>query len=215
MCVHICIQIYTFLLIQFKIEVFIYMYMCVYVYSIWHPQYQMLRVWHDSFICVTCLMHMCDVTHTYVGHNVYPCITWRYIRVACLIHLCDMTLHLCDLTHTHGGYDIFTCVTRFIRIYAVFSAQRRNTTGETRLDSMRDRTASWHDWLIWQDWCIRGTWRIHMCGMIRSRAWHYQFSAIMCWTGVTNWTLPVQHIMAQYLGITMTRVYSCVCVWHD
>jgi len=26
-------------------------------------------VWHDSFICVTCLIHMCDMTHSYVWHD--------------------------------------------------------------------------------------------------------------------------------------------------
>jgi len=24
------------------------------------------HVWHDSFICVTWLIHMCDMTHSYV-----------------------------------------------------------------------------------------------------------------------------------------------------
>ena len=26
-------------------------------------------VWHDSFICVTWLIHMCDMTHSYVCHE--------------------------------------------------------------------------------------------------------------------------------------------------
>jgi len=50
-------------------------------------------VWHDAFICVTWLIHMCDMTHlcvtwpTHVWHDLFMCATW-------LIHMCDMT-HAC------------------------------------------------------------------------------------------------------------------------
>jgi len=33
-------------------------------------------VWHDSFICVTWLIHMCDMTHSYVWHD-----SWRYVTI--------------------------------------------------------------------------------------------------------------------------------------
>ena len=54
-------------------------------------------VWHDSFICVTWLMHMC---------NSSICVTW-------LIHMCDMThayvrlIHMCDMTHVYVWHDAF------------------------------------------------------------------------------------------------------------
>jgi len=66
-------------------------------------------VWHDSFIRVTWLMHMCDLTHSYVWHESFICMTrpndwdlrefcssgcvWHdsFIRVTWLIHMCDMT----------------------------------------------------------------------------------------------------------------------------
>jgi len=44
-------------------------------------------VWHDSFICVTWLIHMCDMTHSHVWHDSFTCVTW-------LIHICDMTHNL-------------------------------------------------------------------------------------------------------------------------
>jgi len=42
------------------------------------------HVWHDSFICVTCLIHTCDMTHSYAWHDSFIRLTW-------LIHTCDMT----------------------------------------------------------------------------------------------------------------------------
>jgi len=77
-------------------------------------------VWHDSFICVTWLIHMFNRTHSYVWHDSFICVTW-------LIHMCDMTplklnllkmlnmlnmlnlphllcgtwlIHMCDMTHS-------------------------------------------------------------------------------------------------------------------
>ena len=41
-------------------------------------------VWHDSFMCVTWLIHMCDMTDSYVWRASFICVT-------CLIHMCDMT----------------------------------------------------------------------------------------------------------------------------
>jgi len=61
-------------------------------------------VWHDAFICVTWLIHMCDMTHSYVWHDAFICVTW-------LIHMCDMTFHLCDMTHSYVWHDSFICVT--------------------------------------------------------------------------------------------------------
>jgi len=43
-----------------------------------------LCVWHESFMCVTCLIHVCDMTPLCVWHDSFMCVTW-------LIHVCDMT----------------------------------------------------------------------------------------------------------------------------
>jgi len=44
-------------------------------------------VWHDSCMCVTWLMHACDMTHECVWHDSCMRVTW-------LMHACDMT-HAC------------------------------------------------------------------------------------------------------------------------
>ena len=33
-------------------------------------------VWHDSFICVIWLIHMCDMTHSYAWHDSFVRVTW-------------------------------------------------------------------------------------------------------------------------------------------
>jgi len=78
-----------------------------------------MRVWHDSFVCVPELMHMCDMTHAYVWHDSCICVTW-------LVHMCDMThayvwhdscicvtwlMHMCDMTHAYVWHDSCICVT--------------------------------------------------------------------------------------------------------
>jgi len=59
-----------------------------------------LYVWHDSFICVTWLIHTCDMTHSYVRHDSCICVPW-------LIHTCDMTL-------SHVWDDSLICDDTFI-----------------------------------------------------------------------------------------------------
>jgi len=82
-------------------------------------------VWHDSFICVTWLIHMCDMTHSYVWHDSFICVTWS-------IHMCDMThsyvwhdpficvtwsIHMCDMTHSYVWHGSFICVTVMSHIW--------------------------------------------------------------------------------------------------
>ena len=67
----------------------------------------------SSFICVTWLIHMCDMTHSHVWHGAFICVTW-------LIHMCDMMnsyvwhdaiifvtwlIHMCDMTHSYVWPD--------------------------------------------------------------------------------------------------------------
>jgi len=41
-------------------------------------------VWHDSVMCVTWLIHVCDVTYSWVWHDSFMCVSW-------LIHMRDVT----------------------------------------------------------------------------------------------------------------------------
>ena len=52
---------------------------------------------HDAFARVVWLIHMCDVTYSYVWHDTFIRVTWH--------------IHMCDMTHSHVWHDSFTCVT--------------------------------------------------------------------------------------------------------
>ena len=57
---------------------------------------------HDSFKCVTRLIHMCDRTHSYVWQDSCICVT------GCI--------HMCDRTHSYVWQNSFTCVPRLIHM---------------------------------------------------------------------------------------------------
>ena len=48
---------------------------------LWHVS---LHMWHDSFICETWLVYMCDMSHVRVWHCTFTCTTW-------LPHMCHWT----------------------------------------------------------------------------------------------------------------------------
>jgi len=61
-------------------------------WCVWH-------VWHDSVIHLTCLVHMCDMSLSYV----FTCVTW--LRP------------VCGMTRSYGRHDSFTYVTWLNRMY--------------------------------------------------------------------------------------------------
>ena len=81
----------------------------------------LIRVCHDSFIRVTWLVHMCDMTHPYVRHAVFmcaqrlsaevscvwhdsfTCVTWRIDSFISLIYWCGCRIHVCDTPDSWVG----------------------------------------------------------------------------------------------------------------
>ena len=85
------------------------------------------HVKHDSFICVTWLIHMCDMTHPYVWHD-----SFTYLTYTILVYEFNMThlrvwldvfifvtwlIHGFDRTISYVWHDSFTCVTWPIQMY--------------------------------------------------------------------------------------------------
>jgi len=114
---------------------------------------------HDSFICATWRIHMCDMTHSYVRHGAFICATW-------LIHMCDMAhsyvrhdaftsatpwftcatwlIHMCEMTHSYVRHDSFICATWRIHMCDMTHSPGRH------------------------NWFICATWLFHMCDMTHS-----------------------------------------------
>jgi len=63
--------------------------------------------WNDQplpkiVISVACLIHVCDMTHSYVWHVSFMCATWL--------------IHMCGMSHSCVRHDSFICMTRLIHV---------------------------------------------------------------------------------------------------
>jgi len=71
-----------------------------------------LYVWHDSFICVTWLIHMCDMTHSYVWHDSFISQEFELVPPRAApshtkapppppeqLVISYLRSHICDMTH--------------------------------------------------------------------------------------------------------------------
>jgi len=78
--------------------------------------------------CVTCPIHMCYRTRSYVCHDSCTCVPWL-IYVAWIVHMCSFTrsyvchdsfirttwlIHMWDMTHSYVWHDSFICMTWLI-----------------------------------------------------------------------------------------------------
>jgi len=125
-------------------------------------------VWHDSVICVTWLIHMCDMTHSYVWRDSFICVTWH--------------IHMCDTTHSCVWHDPFICVTRLNHHMCGMTPSSHvwNDTSiilpficVTWFIHECDTTHLSH---VWHDSFITWVaWLIHMCDMTHSYVWHDSF----------------------------------------
>jgi len=163
----------------------------------WLIQY----VWHDSFMSVKWLIHMydmthsymCDMTHSYVWHDSFICVT----KLICMTHPYEI---ICS----------FMCVTKLICARAFVCV---HVHPYTWLVDVYDMTCwcVWHDllmcvtwlihlcdmahWYVWHDSLIRVTWLVDVCDMIHWCVWHDSFICV-------TWLVDM---------CDMTRW----CVWHD
>jgi len=121
--------------------------------------------------------HICEVTHSRVWHDPFICMTW-------LNHVCDVTHHTCDVTHSCVWRDSFICVTwlisyvwrdSFIRVTWLISYVWRDSfIRVTWLIHTCDMTYSY----VWRDLLIRVTWLTHTCDVAHSHAWHGSFTRV-------------------------------------
>ena len=109
--------------------------------------------WHHPLICVTWLIHTCDMTHSYVWHDSFHACEWvmSHMRL----------IHMCLMTHSYVWHDSFIRVAWRIHMC-------------TRLIPTCDMTHSY----VWHGLFIFVAWLIHMSDMADSCVWHDTHSII-------------------------------------
>ena len=112
-------------------------------------------VWHDSFICVTWLIHMCDMTRPYVWHDLFICVTWpthmcdpaAHLNNAKPIEICLCTHYMCFMTCSYMWHDSSICVTWFIIcVILPCAAEPQIWIGHVK---HMDESCHTHGWVIW------------------------------------------------------------------
>jgi len=78
-------------------------------------------MWHDSFICATWLIHMCDMTHSYVWHD-----SLVIENVSFIIHITTSSLIICT-TPVRESWDM-----PLMRHLLVYTAYHIGTWGHDK-----------------------------------------------------------------------------------
>ena len=185
-------------------------------------------VWHNSFICVTWLIHMWDTTRMWMARPIDMCSCGYFSHQAEPLSHMRVTWLACTRgrTHSYVWYDSFICVTWLIHTchmahICVTANGWQQCTYVTWLIYMCDTTHSyvWHDsfirvtWLIhtcdmthsyvWHDSFIRVTWLIHTCDMTHSYVWH-DSHALVAWLMYDSW-------ICVFVAILNRAPFSCMC----
>jgi len=106
---------------------------------LWHDIYS----WHDSFACVTWLLHRFDKTHLCVRRDSFICTTWP--------------IHVCTVTHSYVQHDSFMCVPWLIHMCI------RHVWHWTYMSySMFNVTRVWctYEWVMARTW-MSESWHAH------------------------------------------------------
>ena len=89
-------------------------------------------VWHDSFICVTAIIHMCNgltlsapamnganKVRVHMGDTIYS-----YVWHASFISMIRF-IHMCDMTHSYVWQQSFICVTGLLSLLLLWMAPKK------------------------------------------------------------------------------------------
>ena len=189
--------------------------------NFWHAG-PLTMIWesdrHDLFICVTWLIHVCDVTLSLVWRDAFICVTW-------LIHMSDVTyscvwcdafscetwpIDMCSMVHSYVWHDLFTCVTRFVHMCAVTHAyvRRDSLICVTWLIHICDVT----DLHVRHDSFTRVTGLIHLRDMTYSHVWHDSFICV-------TWLIQMRDTTHWYVWhdsiVWLTRHVTHLYAWRD
>jgi len=156
---------------------------------------------HDSFICVTWLIHMCDMTHSYVWHDSFICVTWlihlchdSFICLTWLVDMCNVTdlrLHL--FAKEPLIIELF-CGKRYMKIRHPMTLRHPVCVtwaiGDANVGLFWENVGLfwenvsdvyvWHDsYMLLKLVCVWDTWLIHVCDMTH---WFVRRDLFICVT---------------------------------
>jgi len=156
-------------------------------------------VCHDSFICVTELIHMydkthsvCDMTHSYMWHDSFICVTWLSPDLStCVTGL----IHMCDMSHSYVWHDSFLRMTWL------------HMCGMTQ-------SCFWHDWVmtyshVRHDSFVCVTWLIQMIDMTHSFVWHGWFSDMTWPVHNVTWLIHTSAMKHSYMYHDSPYIHIC------
>ena len=109
------------------------------------------------FICVTWLIHVCGMTHSYVRHDSLVCVKW-------LVRMCNMPRSYVWAAHPLLRSDV-VCICMYICVH-----NKRNQISLYMYQrSWLQLSADWPIYsCVWHDPSICETWLIHTCDMSHS-----------------------------------------------
>jgi len=146
-------------------------------------------------------MHICDVTHSYVWHDAFKCLTG-------LVYMCDA---------------IYSCVTGLWRIHSVSSHAWAHASRRIHTCDM-NHSYAWRD--LGYDSFICGTWLIHMWDMTRviwiihrcdKISWIMSICVTESSIGVTESSICVTessiYVTESSIGVTRFRYSVGLYIW--
>jgi len=171
-------------------------------------------VWHDSFMCVTWLIHVCDMTHSCVWHDSSMCVPWRMRLVSyltCFVYVTWTTAHIHKTCHTH------TCMwhgpqhtnRRHVIHIHVCDLDHITTTPQ------HHNTTAVNVWLLHV--CGLGVWLLHVCGCGATPPPHMYVVWVCgcCMYVVVVWLLRVCDGFMCVTWLNHVDDLTHSYVWHD
>ena len=153
-----------------------------------------ITVWHDSLICMTWLIHMCDMN----TDDSFMCVTW--------------IIHTRDLTYLHVRHDLFISVTGLIYMCDMNDSHPRHASfiRTTGLNHVCERGLFIS---VTVTWLTPTTWLIYTHDKTQSRVWTWLI--YICDCDMTH-THDMPHLYARQDSITCVNVaYLYLWLWHD
>ena len=177
--IYICMCIY----IHLYEYIYVYMHICIYIYI-----YIYTYIYLYLYICVTWLIHMCDMSHFYV---------W---------HICDAAMAksswcVCNTTHSHIWRDSSICTT-----HLWCSDGKEFVTRHRRIEFVM---CVWHDsftW-VWRDSLICVTHLQRSDGRFVMCEWHDSHTCV-------TWLLHLRDVTLSYVWHTCDAAMA-KSSWYD